>query len=133
MVAVAWFFRRKEPEQPLVGGRPRVKTYSAETGYVYQYTFAGQRTIPAEQGGTQFVFDVTAGRTDTFRIRVFVSDAAIAPWSRTNGRDLAAGEQYAIAKIALQRFLDVRERGDHREQIAPDAGQVESILDELGV
>ena len=133
MVTVAWFVKRREPEQPLVGGRPRVKTYCAESGYVYQYTFAGQRTLPGDQSGTQFVFNVDGDRPDAFRISVFVSDAAIAPWSRASGRELSAGERYAIAKIALQQFLDVRERGSHTVDIAPGPEQVESILDELGV
>jgi hypothetical protein len=126
---VLWFGKRKAVDVPLTGGRPRLKTYSAETGYVYQYTFAGQR---ARERGTEYVFDVSRDRTSRFRASVFVSDAGTRSWQETHGRELISGERYAIAKLALQRFLDSRETGNDAVEITPGADEIEHILADLG-
>jgi hypothetical protein len=129
---VAWFRKRKAPEQPLVGARPRVKTYAAESGYVYQYTFAGQRALAGADPGTQYVFDIGGGAVQSFRVSVLVRDAATKPWRKAHSRELVAGEKYAIAKIAMQRYLDTRNPDAGYAEITPQPGDVESILDELG-
>lgn len=125
-----WFSRRKAIELPLTGGRPRLKTYSAESGYVYTYTFAGQRT---REGGAEYVFDVARERSARFRASVLVTETATRPWRDANRRDLIAGEQYAIAKIALQRFLDGCGIIEAFVEIAPASNEVNEILESLGV
>ena len=48
----------------------QLKTYSADTGYVYQYYFVGQRAALAddpEAPSTEYVFDVIAGPQEDFR------------------------------------------------------------------
>jgi len=126
---VHWFGKRKAVDTPLTGGRPRLKTYSAESGYVYQYTFAGQRT---RESGTEYVFEVSRDRSCRFRASIFVANAVTRSWQETHGRELISGERYAIAKLALQRFLDRRETVDEAVEITPGADQVEQILADLG-
>lgn len=130
MLSVRWFNRRKAIEAPLTGGRPRLKTYSAESGYVYTYTFAGQRV---REGITEYVFDVARDRCARFRASVLVTETATRPWRDANRRELIAGERYAIAKIALQRFLDGCEAVEAFVEIAPASSEVNEILDSLGV
>ena len=54
------FFTKKAV--PLSGAPPirRLKTYSAQSGYVYQYFYEGQRPLRGE-AGTEFVFTVDRG------------------------------------------------------------------------
>ena len=50
----------------------RIKAYSAESGYVYQYQF--QDVHPAEQdgaAGNEFVYYVSADRKSMFPVRIF--------------------------------------------------------------
>jgi len=85
----------------------RLKTYTAQTGYVYQYYFVGKRrALPNETAGTEYVFDVSADRKTTFAVSVFVTDAATAAWSSTHGRALREPEEYAAAKLRLQAGFD---------------------------
>ncbi len=99
-----WF--RKKP-RPLTGA-PRVrrqKTHSAQSGYVYQFYYEGQRKDPA---GMEFVFEVSADRKTSFPVVVRVPAAAVAGWERAHGRELIANEWYAIAKMALVGAFDQR-------------------------
>jgi len=61
---------------PLTGAPSvrRLKTYSAQSGYVYQYFYEGQR--PWQDGkehGTEFVFTVSADRKTTHELSVIVA------------------------------------------------------------
>jgi hypothetical protein len=89
---------------PPLSGAPavrRLKTYSAQSGYVYQYCYRGQR--PGE-----FVFDVSADRKSFHPVSVFVEHGSIQQWESGHGRQLAANERYAIAKMALFQAFDER-------------------------
>jgi hypothetical protein len=104
------WFRKKEA--PLTGAPTvrRQKTHSAESGYVYQYFYEGQR--PAKRDGapgTQYVFDVSADRKSSFPVSVSVSDSALEEWQKEHGRQLSSTERYAIAKLALFQAFDQRE------------------------
>ncbi len=48
---------------PLTGAPAvrRMKTYSAQSGYVYQYYFEGYRPLPVESG-VEFVFQISSDR-----------------------------------------------------------------------
>ena len=68
----------------------RMKAYTGQTGYVYQYYFVGQR--PALKGdpeapATEFVFDVTADRKTTFAVSIFLPPGASAVWASQRGRN----------------------------------------------
>ena len=57
----------------------RMKTYTGETGYVYQYYFVGEReALPdaPEAPATEYIFDVTPDRKTMFAVSVFVREEA---------------------------------------------------------
>lgn len=93
-------------------GPPRVKSYQAESGYVYQYFFDGRHCRGRE---TAFLFSVTAQRTPSQRVSIILPEAALASFEREAGRRLAENERYAIAKMALFRLFDASEKP---EQVA---------------
>lgn len=102
------WLRKKSP--PLRGAPlvRRQKTYSAQSGYVYQYFYEGQRSITSHSG-TEFVFSVSADRKTSTQVSVFLSSDAMASWQQESGRTLSSTEQYAIAKMALFQAFDERE------------------------
>jgi len=120
---------------PLAGAPTvrRQKTYSAQSGYVYQYFYEGHRPSTGERG-TEYVFDVSSDRKTSSPVSVVISDAAVASWQNESGRTLSATEQYAIAKMALFQAFDERESPESmREaiQVAPRA--VPAILAALHI
>ncbi len=102
-----WFTSKPAP---LTGAPPvrRQKTYSAQSGYVYQYYYEGQRATRPELG-IEFVFDVSADRKTSTAVSVLVPETAVESWQRDHGRELNSTERYAIAKMALFQAFDQRE------------------------
>ena len=52
----------------------RMKTYTGEPGYVYQYYFVGKRpALPGESEApaSEYVFDVSSDRKTTYAVSVF--------------------------------------------------------------
>jgi hypothetical protein len=85
----------------------RVKTYSAATGYVFQYFFYEvNRTRRGAAEGTEYVYMVTADREQMHPLRIFVERSAVARWARQAGRELTGTEEYAVAKMRLFRAFD---------------------------
>ena len=107
----------------------RVKSYSGETGIVYQYVFAGQRR--ARRGwlaaGTEYVFDVSSDRKTNFPLPVFVRDDALRSWQKAHGRELSDAEQYAAAKMRLFRAFD------HVENLSSEATVTTMSTDSISV
>ena len=129
------WFRKKEA--PLTGA-PKVrrqKTHSAESGYVYQYFYEGQRPARREAAaGTQFVFNVSADRKSSFPVSVFLSDEAVESWQREHARELGSTERYAVAKLALFQAFDQRPAPDAMsEEVRVQAPDVESFLATLDI
>ena len=87
-------------------GSPRLKSYQAETGYVYQYFFEGRHCRDRE---TAFLFSVTAQRTAPQRVSIVLPEAALAPFEQEAGRRLAENERYGVAKMALFGLFDASE------------------------
>src|SRR6266849_2349266 len=107
------WLRKKEP--PLTGAPAvrRQKTHSAESGYVYQYYYEGQRPASRDGSpGTQCVFNVSAVRKSSFPVSVFVDDEALKSWQQGHGRQLGSTERYAVAKMALFQAFDQRATPD---------------------
>jgi len=129
------WFRKKEA--PLTGAPAvrRQKTHSAESGYVYQYYYEGQRPARREgSAGIQFVFNVSADRKSSFPVSVFVPDEALQSWRQGHGRPLGSTERYAVAKMALFQAFDQRAAPDAMsEEIRVQAVDVESILAALDI
>ena len=104
-------FRRKSQPLPLRGAPAirRQKTYSAQTGYVYQYFYEGYR--PGEHRdapGNQHVFQVSSDRKSSFSLGVFLPAAVVESWQKGHGRELTTTEQYAAVKMALFEAFDER-------------------------
>ncbi len=126
-------FRRKAAVAPLRGAPAvrRQKTYSAQTGYVYQYFYEGYR--PGEHG-SQHVFRVSSDRKSSFSIGVFLPAAAVESWQKAHGRELAATEQYAAVKMTLFEAFDERaDLGPSVEVIEVAAAALERHLATLGI
>ncbi|HXI42346.1 MAG TPA: hypothetical protein VNH83_20350 [Bryobacteraceae bacterium] len=120
---------------PLAGAPAvrRQKTYSAQSGYVYQYFYEGHRPSTAERG-TEYVFDVSSDRKTSSPVSVVIADSAIASWQNESGRTLSATEQYAIAKMALFQAFDERESPEAmREVIHVASRDVPAILAALHI
>jgi hypothetical protein len=121
------------PDKPI----RRLKTYTGAQGYVYQYYFVGKRpALPDDPAApaTEFIFDVTSDRKLTYSVSVFLTQPAVASWSKTHNRSLSDAEQYAAAKLRLFRAFDELEdlkTTGRRLQI--DIAQLEDALTSLGV
>jgi len=128
------FSRKKAP----LSGAPavrRMKTYSAQSGYVYQYCYEGQREFRSgSERGTEYVFYISADRKNWQDTSVLAADSAMAAWQAEHGRELSSTERYAIAKMALFQAFD--ERAAPAEMSGPihiRAADVEGIVELLGL
>lgn len=89
----------------------RVKSYSAETGIVYQYVFVARAAVRRGlfRRGAEYLFDVSSDRKHSFRLPVFLPDQAVRDWETRHARVLSDNERYAAAKMRLFRAFDVIE------------------------
>ena len=128
---------RKKKGAPLTGAPAvrRQKTYSAESGYVYQYFYEGQRAAKRDgETGTEYVFNVSADRRSSFPLSVFVSDQALEEWQAEHGRQLGSTERYAVAKMALFQAFDRRPSpAEMTSEARVSAADVETILTTLDI
>jgi hypothetical protein len=127
------FFSKKKA--PLLGAPPvrRMKTYSAQSGYVYQYYYEGHREYRSgDDRGMEFVFTVSSDRKSWHDTSVMVSEPSIRIWQQTHGRELSLTERYAVAKIALFQAFD--ERSDParmRDEVRVRNADVDGIIETL--
>ena len=121
---------KSEPEFRGAPATVRRKTYSAVTGYVYQYVYRGYKELPAERPGRAFVFSATRNRSTYFDIIVELLDREIqaaATWALSNA------ERYALAKMTLFAAFD--EHGNDaliEAPLAPDRVAMREHLNTLG-
>ncbi len=115
----------------------RLKTYTAQTGYVYQYYFVGKReALPesSEVPATEFIFDVSSDRKLTYSVSVFLPRTAAQAWSAHHGRAITDAEQYASAKMRLLRgYDDVENMLADGRHLVVTTDLLEELLAELGV
>jgi len=129
------FFTKKHVALTGTPAIRRLKTYSSQSGYVYQYFYEGHRPFGSGSGsGTDFVFSISADGKAWNATSVLLSDSAIHAWEAAHGRSLASNERYAIAKMALFQAFDERTapaqmKGDVRVRNA----DVEAIIENLGL
>ena len=111
----------------------RIKSYSAATGYVYQYQF--QDAHPASDGsasGNEYVYYVSADRKTMFPILIFVPRNAIDSWSKKTGRALTGTEEYAVAKMRLFQALDeLEDFAKSRPKLCVDESNLGMLLERL--
>jgi hypothetical protein len=102
----------------------RVKSYSAATGYVFQYYFF--EVEPAQRGsvrGNEYRYMVSADRQSQFPLRILVNAAAVAVWKLRSGRALSGTEEYAVAKLRLFQAFD-----EDTSLAAPPAGRIAQLF-----
>lgn len=108
--------------------RPRIKTYSADSGYVYQHVYRGQRNTEAVE---EYVFSVAARPGEWQLLRVQLRRSVVAGWERENGRTLTATQRYAVAKMSLFQFLEEAAPGFSNVEISPDQADVQRRLEQV--
>ena len=113
----------------------RMKTYSAQSGYVYQYFYEGHRAFAAGgESGTEFVFQISADRKTWAGLSVLVSAPALEMWEKAHARELSATERYAIAKIALFQAFDERPGpAQMRDDVRVRQADIDGIVEMLGL
>jgi hypothetical protein len=113
----------------------RLKTYTGNTGYVYQYYFVGKRPTTADsEPATEYVFDVTSDRKTTYAVSVFLPRSVTESWAAAHGRTLTAAEEYGAVKMRLfQAFDEVDDLSHHGRTLRVDPSALEIALATLGV
>jgi len=111
----------------------RIKSYSAASGYVYQYQFQDAHAAGSgAAGGNEYVYYVSADRKTMFPVRILVRRAAIDAWAKQTGRVLSGTEEYAVAKMRLFAGLDeVEDFAMQRPDLVVDDSNLASLLERL--
>jgi hypothetical protein len=129
------FFAKKA--SPLTGAPAvrRLKSHSAESGYVYQYFYEGQRPFHGGgESGTEFVYTVSADRKTFHPVNVLVSESALRAWEQTHARTLSSNERYAVSKLALFQAFDERATPElMKQEVRVRAADVAAIIETLGL
>jgi hypothetical protein len=129
------FFTRKP--LPLTGAPAvrRLKSYSAQSGYVYQYFYEGQRPFRSSgESGIEFVFTVSPDRKAFHPVSVLVSESALLGWEQAHDHALSSTERYAISKMALFQAFDERATPDlMKQEVRVRAADVAAINETLGL
>jgi hypothetical protein len=129
------FFTKKP--SPLTGAPAvrRLKSYSARSGYVYQYFYQGQRPFRSGgESGAEFVFTVSASRKAAHPVSVLVAEGALRAWQQAHAHTLSSTERYAVSKMALFQAFDERATPDLMKQdVRVRAADVAAILQTLGL
>jgi hypothetical protein len=113
----------------------RIKTYSSQSGYVYQYYYLDSQERRRWWGrtGTAFRFHVTSDRKNFFVVEVMVEERALQAWERAHGRALAETEQYAAAKMRLFQAFDESDAPDKLAYVRVSDSNIELLLEPLGL
>jgi hypothetical protein len=129
------FFGKKT--LPLTGAPAvrRLKSYSAQSGYVYQYFYEGQRPFRSGgESGTEFVFTVSADRKTSHPVSVLVADGALRAWEQAHAHPLSSTERYAVSKMALFQAFDARATPDlMKQEVRVRTADVAAITETLGL
>jgi len=111
----------------------RVKSYSSESGFVYQYQF--HDAVPAERDGepgNEYIYYISADRKTMVPIRIFVGRKTSDDCARRLGRTLNGTEEYAVAKMRLfQAFDESEDLAKARPELIVDASNVAGLLEQL--
>lgn len=112
---------------PQTGPPPRLKIYTAQSGYVYHY-------YATARGGLEFTFDVSADRKAWMPVAVRLDEAGLREWEKANERVLRDQERYALAKMALFAAFDERETPESmREPVRVSGDQMDEIARTLNL
>jgi hypothetical protein len=121
------------PFMPRPEAAHRVKSYSAATGYVYQYYF--YEVEKAKRGGaegTEYVYMASVDRKHVFPVKIFVGRNALKKWSERTGREFTGTEEYAVAKMRLfQAFDEIEELSSKTPELLVDESNLDALLSQL--
>lgn len=97
---------------------------------MYQYCFYElNRVLVDGQPAGEFIYAISADRTTSFGLRIFVMQSALDTWAQANGRALTSSEEYAVAKMRLFQAFD--------EGVVPlipeAAGELRLVVDEVNL
>ena len=112
-----------------------MKTYSSDSGYVYQYFYEGHRPYSGGgESGVEHVFSISPDRKNWHHTGVFLSDEALRGWEKAHNRSLNSTERYAIAKLALFHAFDDRPAPALiKEDVRVRLADVDGIVEALGL
>ena len=110
--------------------RLRLKTYSSESGLVYQYVYRGYRFT---DNGADYTFSVTTNRKNWTAVPVRLRRPTIDQWQHAHERELRKIDLYAIAKQSLFEEFDRAEAGQLSELIEPAPDYITRHLRALGL
>jgi hypothetical protein len=113
----------------------RIKTYAAQSGYVYEYFYQGHRVgLRDGEQHVEYVFTASAGRKRPLNLSVLLPDSAVSAWEGANSRLLSATEKYALAKLALfQAFDDNPSPAQIEAEMRIHLAEVEAFASTLGL
>lgn len=115
----------------------QMKTYTSQTGYVYQYYFVGKRAALDDDPhapATEYVFDISADRKTMIAVSVFLPPEAPNTWAAIHGRELSEPEQYAAVKMRLLQALDeVPDMRKDGRRLRLDPERFAELLESVGV
>ncbi len=132
-----WLGLFSKKPAPLAGAPTvrRIKSYAADSGYVYEYFYEGHR--PRRDGlgsGEEFEFRVSVGRRQWLPAAVVLADRDVRAWEAARARTLSSTERYAIAKLALFQSFDERAGPPETAMVVRVAADdVETIAGRLGL
>jgi hypothetical protein len=111
----------------------RIKSYSAATGFVYQYQFVEvQKARRGLSLGNEYVYIVSVDRKENFPLTVFVKQSAEDKWAKREGRKLSGTEEYAAAKMRLfQAFDEVEDLAATKPDLLVDDSNLDALLKAL--
>ena len=112
----------------------RVKSYSAATGYVYQYYFYEvEKSKRGAMAGTDYVYMASVDRKHVFPVKIFVVKEALEKWSARTGRQFSGTEEYAVAKMRLfQAFDEVEGLSSAKTpELLVDGSNLDALLAQL--
>lgn len=111
----------------------RVKSYSAATGYVYQYYFYEvEKARRGNFSGTEYTYMVSVDRKTVFPLKILVVKDAVDKWSARNGQQLSGTEEYAVAKMRLfQAFDEIEGLPTKSPDLMVDDSNLDNLLSQL--
>jgi hypothetical protein len=126
---------QNKPASPQEPAPKRLKIYSAQSGYVYEYYFLDMKERRRLFGGSDFLYryHVTTNRKDFAIVEIIVEDKALRKWKQSSKRELAEMERYAAAKMGLFRALDECPEPHQLRGGAVTESNIEELLEPLGL
>ncbi len=124
--------KRREPAARALRATPKIrreKAYSADSGYVYRYTYEGYCDGQREGlDGRDYVFQCTSDRSSRFDVTIFAPAECFTGWERRCERRLSEVERYAVVKMCLFALFDTSE---HIREDLVDLLTAEDVIEQV--